>query len=109
MMEILLLVIVILLMYWSYRLSKTDLFAKKEKKMEVKSPVIAELLPTLKGRSCEFIMRVPTAIFGYEEGKGVVLDVDEEWVLIETPKKKNEIRRVLRISEIKDVYEIRDT
>lgn len=79
----------------------------KEDNSKKTTELMHDRLHTLIGKKCELTFHsiMATLDFMYM-GQGIILDVDEEWVLLLTKKGKKEQKRLLRIANIKEVKEI---
>ena len=64
-------------------------------------------LPEYKGKNCEIIVKEPLPYIDimYSE-KGVLLDMDDEWVMLSCRQKKKNVVKILRIDNISSVKEI---
>ena len=63
--------------------------------------MVARQLTTLRGATCELVMANTFVTF-----EAQVLDSDDEWVLLLVPGRKQDERRVVRISQIREVREL---
>lgn len=120
MLELLLVVIVVQLGFVLSRLPKKDSPSKErfsdrfDREQKGNAMFVAEHLRDLHGRACAFTLWVPGRIFVEAgspsiEGRGIVLDSGDEWVLIECPAPfgaKGATQRLFRIADIKSVAEI---
>ena len=70
-------------------------------KMPKKERMVARQLTTLRGATCELVMANTFVTF-----EAQVLDSDDEWVLLLVPGRKQDERRVVRISQIREVREL---
>lgn len=90
-------------------LSEVKKFNHKDKKKDKEYPIIQEILPTFIGKKCE--ITVKDAMFLIDvvySVSGVIQDMDDEWVLIETVQFKKTVIKMLRLSLIKDVKELKE-
>lgn len=64
-------------------------------------------LPEYKGKNCEIVVKQPLPYIDimYSE-KGVLLDMDDEWVMLSCRQKKKTVVKILRIDNISSVKEI---
>ena len=93
----LLLIILVLLCY----LMKTVTHGEKEKQT-VKDPQYLK-------KNCSIILKKPLAsLDAMYSIEGVLCDLDDEWLLIETMTKRKTIVRMLRIDTIQSIKEIID-
>lgn len=120
MLELLLVVIVVQLGFVLSRLPKKDSSSKEsfsdrfDREQKGNAAFVAEQLREQRGRACAFTLWAPGRIFVEAgapamEGRGIVLDSDDEWVLIECPAPfgaKGATQRLFRIADIKSVAEI---
>jgi hypothetical protein len=107
MTEFLLFIIAITLIVIACKLPKKE---EPPENPQTNKPLVAEILPSLIGKSCEFTLKYPSRVIGVfmTKATGKVLDVDSEWVLFSYATRNDEAKRVLRISLIKEVREIKD-
>lgn len=69
--------------------------------------LLHERIQLLVGRRGEIILKQPLLFVDIAyTAKGMIIDVDNEWVLISVSKGKKEIKKLIRVSIIKDVKEI---
>ena len=107
MTEILLLVIAVAVVYIACKLPKDPARKKEEEQVASrKEPMIAQRLPQLKGRLCEFTMKNLTTFNSGMTGKATVVDVDDEWVLLSVTERKGAVTKAVRIASIDDVKEL---
>ena len=64
-------------------------------------------LPEYKGKNCEIVVKEPLPYIDimYSE-KGILLDVDDEWIMLSCRQKKKTVVKILRIDNISSVKEI---
>lgn len=64
-------------------------------------------LPGYKGKNCEIVVKEPLPYIDimYSE-KGILLDMDDEWVMLSCRQKKKNVVKILRIDNISSVKEI---
>ncbi|NBK96561.1 MAG: hypothetical protein EOM50_00835 [Erysipelotrichia bacterium] len=94
--------------YALYQINEMKKDKKEEKvKGENKEKQIRESFIALKGHNCEIIvsktMPFIDVMYSYE---GIILDVDDEWVVICNTKGKKQIEKIIRICCIKDVKQL---
>lgn len=119
MLELLLVIIVVQLGFVLSRLPKKDSSSKEsfserfDREQKGNAVFVAEQLREQHCRACAFTLWAPGRIFADNspstEGRGIVLDSDDEWVLIECPAPfgaKGATQRLFRIADIKSVAEI---
>ena len=120
MIELLLVVVIVQLGFVRSRLPKKNSTSKEsfserfDREQKGNAAFVAEQLRDLHGRACAFTLWLPGRIFSEAgspstEGRGIVLDSDDEWVLIECPAPfgaKGATQRLFRIADIKSVAEI---
>lgn len=120
MSELLLIVIIVQLGFVLSRLPRKskpseEVFAEQwERERKENAALVASQLRGLRLCPCLFTFWLPASIFSDAgsasmEGRGVVIDSDDEWVLIECPAPlgaKGAVQRLFRIEDIKSVAEI---
>lgn len=120
MTELLLVIIIVQLGFVLNRLhkkgdsSKESVSDRFEREQKGNAVFVASQLRKLHGCACAFTLWAPGRIFGEvgspsTQGRGIVLDSDDEWVLIECPAPfgaKGATQRLFRIADIKSVAEI---
>ena len=120
MTELLLVIIIVQLGFVLSRLPKKGDFTKEsvsdrfEREQKGNAVFVASQLRELHGCACAFTLWSPGRIFveagsPATQGRGIVLDSDDEWVLIECPAPlgaKGATQRLFRIADIKSVAEI---
>ena len=64
-------------------------------------------LPEYKGKNCEIVVKEPLPYIDimYSD-KGILLDVDDEWIMLSCRQKKKTVVKILRIDNISSVKEI---
>ena len=103
----LLLIILVLLCY----LMKTVTHGEKEKQTVKDQPSLnyQAILPQYLKKNCSIILKKPLAsLDAMYSIEGVLCDLDDEWLLIETMTKRKTIVRILRIDTIQSIKEIID-
>ena len=66
----------------------------------------SRVLPQYIGKHCEITVKDPLVYIDIMHSvKGLLLDVDDEWIMLECKGKKT-IKKILRISNISSVKEI---
>ena len=79
----------------------------KEKKAAVPEMKRKKILPEYVGRECEIIVKEPMpSIDVMYKARGVLRDVDGEWIELECSEKKKKMIKIFRISNIEGVKEI---
>lgn len=80
---------------------------KKGNEQEKQEFSWSPFLPEYKGKNCEIIVKEPLPYIDimYSE-KGVLLDMDDEWVMLSCRQKKKNVVKILRIDNISSVKEI---
>lgn len=101
MIEILLIVIVCQLAYIIHNIKKPE----KEEKASVD---YRKVMPGYIGKTCELVLQEPL----YEidimySVTGKIIDCDEAWVIIEVTDKKRSVQKMIQISNIASVKEIK--
>ncbi len=80
---------------------------RKKNKPQEEHVLWAEILPEYKGRNCEIIVKDPLVYIDVMHSvKGCLLDVDDEWIMLDCEQKKKNVTKVSRISNISSVKEI---
>ena len=97
----LLFVIAVTLIYIAYKMPKKENIQREEDAASKQERMVARQLTTLRGATCELVMANTFVTF-----EAQVLDSDDEWVLLRVPGRKQDERRVVRISQIREVREL---
>lgn len=102
-MNILLVIIILQLAYLIYYIRKPKTAEEKEQK-ELK---YKKILPQYMNKKCEIIIKEPLAAIDimFNE-KGVLVDMDEEWLMLEVETKKKRSWKMFRIDNISSIKEI---
>lgn len=119
MLELLLVIVIVQLGFVLSRMPKKGSCSKEgfsgrfDREQKGNAAFVAEQLRELHGHACAFALWLPGCIFADNspstEGRGIVVDSDDEWVLIECPAPfgaKGATQRLFRIADIKSVAEI---
>lgn len=80
---------------------------KKGEKEETAGISYREIIPKLSGKDCEITVKDP--MFDIDvvySMQGIILDVDDEWVMVEQREKKKKSVKVIRIENIEGMKEI---
>lgn len=103
MTDILLIIIIALLAYVIHILIEhTGNGKKKEKKMSYQ-----KVLPEYLNKMCEITLKEPlVALDIMFSAKGILIDLDEEWVMLEVEVKKKKVIKMFRIDNISSIKEI---
>lgn len=108
MIEFLLFVIAVTLLYIAWKIPRDKAVVETQaKEADRKKRLIKGQLPGLQGSLCEFDAKDMTVFPGGMTGKGTLLDFDDEWMLVSIPARKGDVRKVVRITQISDVREIK--
>lgn len=103
MLTFLLIVIAGLLIYFICIIAERT----KKKEAEEKAVLWNQVLPGYKGKNCEITVKDPLVYIDVMHSvKGLIVDVDDEWIMMECREKKKTVRKVLRITNISSVKEI---
>ena len=80
---------------------------KKGNEQEKQEFSWSSFLPEYKGKNCEIVVKEPLPYIDimYSE-KGILLDVDDEWIMLSCRQKKKTVVKILRIDNISSVKEI---
>ena len=80
---------------------------KKGNEQEKQEFSWSSFLPEYKGTNCEIVVKEPLPYIDimYSE-KGILLDMDDEWVMLSCRQKKKHVVKILRIDNISSVKEI---
>lgn len=101
MIEVLLLIIVCQLGYVIHTMKNPE---KKEKK----NMDYSKVMPQYIGKECELILKEPLyAIDIMYSVTGKIMDCDENWVVIEVTEKKKTVQKMIQISNIGSLKEIK--
>lgn len=80
---------------------------KKEKKTDKKQMPWGKLLPEYVGKNCEIVVEDPLVNIDIMYSvKGILTDVDDEWLEMECTIKKKKVLKIFRIDNISGVKEI---
>lgn len=103
MTDLLLIVVVLLLAYLVYIMRQQFGTEKKEKQ----KLSYQKILPDYVNKKCEIIVKEPMAAIDVMFNvQGVLVDIDEEWLLIESEKKKKKSLKMFRIENVSSIKEI---
>ena len=119
-MELLLVIVIIQLGFVLSRLpkksapSEESLSDRYDRERKKNAELVASQLRDLRLRACSFTLWTPGRIFAEagsptSQGRGIVLDSDDVWVLIACPAPfgaKGATQRLFRIEDVKSVAEI---
>ena len=104
MVELLLIIIVVELAYMIYFLKQQFGQEKVEKRKMSYKKVLSEYL----NKNCEIIVKEPMpSIDIMFSVKGILMDLDDEWLVLEVETKKKKTWKMFRISNIESVKEIK--
>lgn len=98
----LLFVIAVTLIYIAYKMPKKENIQREEDAASKQERMVARQLTTLRARPAEAGHGGNTFV----TFEAQVLDSDDEWVLLLVPGRKQDERRVVRISQIREVREL---
>lgn len=107
MTDFLLLIIVVLLGYMAYMMHKEKKQRQTGEADKTQLPM-AQLLPDYLHKKCE--LRVKDAMVAIDvmySATGILVDLDDEWLMLEVETKKKTIRKLLRVDSVKGVKEIK--
>lgn len=96
-----LIIIIVLLVYIIYDTKKDQELPKKTKLSYQK------ILPEYLKKMCEITLKEPLASIDIMFSvKGILVDADDEWVMIEVECKKRKVLKMFRIDNIKSIKEL---
>ena len=103
MTEILLIVIIVLLIYFiAIYKDKNAEETDKSKKLS-----FHKVLPDYLNKTCEIILKEPLSMIDIMFSvKGVLVDLDDEWLMMEIQEKKKKTIKMFRIDNISSIKEI---
>lgn len=103
MTDILLIIIIAMLAYMIHILKeRTGIDKKEEKKVSYQ-----KVLPEYLNKMCEITLKEPlVALDIMFSVKGILIDLDEEWVMLEVEGKKKKVLKMFRIDNISSIKEI---
>ena len=103
MTDILLIIIIALLAYVIHILKEqSGNDKKKEKKISYQ-----KVLPEYLYKMCEITLKEPlVALDMMFSAKGILIDLDEDWVMLEVEVKKKKVVKMFRIDNISSIKEI---
>lgn len=105
MTELLLIVVIVMLGYMIHYMKKITGEGKETKEKSKLS--FEKLLPDYMGKNCEIIVKEPMpAIDIIFSVKGVLVDLDDEWLMMEVENKNKKVQKIFRISNVNSVKEI---
>ena len=83
---------------------------RKKESNEVKKEIsYKEILPDYMNRNCEIIVKKPMAgIDAMYSIKGLLVDADDVWLMLEGTEKKKKVTKVFRIDLISGIKEIQE-
>lgn len=94
--------IVLLLFYIIHLVKKPE-----EKAVEMKTLSYDKILPDYLNKNCEITFKESMAELDMIYSvSGIIVDMDEEWFLIEVMSKKKKVQRLIRIANIESLKEI---
>ena len=103
MADILLIIIIVMLAYMIHIMKEqTASGEKEEKKLSYQ-----KVLPKYLNKMCEITLKEPLAALDIMfSAKGVLVDLDEDWVMLEVDVKKKKVVKMFRIDNISSIKEI---
>ena len=103
MTDILLIIIIVMLAYMIHLWKEQ---AGNEKGEKDKLPY-RKVLPEYLNKMCEITLKEPLAAIDIMFSvKGVLVDLDDEWVMLETGAKKKKVVKMFRIDNISSIKEL---
>lgn len=103
MTDILLIIIIVMLAYMIHIVKeRTASVEKEEKKLSYQ-----KILPEYLNKMCEITLKEPLAALDIMfSAKGILVDLDEDWVMLEVDAKKKKVVKMFRIDNISSIKEI---
>ena len=103
MTDILLIIIIAMLAYVIHLMKERTVSGEKEEKKTSYQKVLPEYL----NKMCEITLKEPLAALDIMfSAKGILVDLDEEWVMLEVEVKKKKVVKMFRIDNISSIKEI---
>lgn len=103
MTDILLIIIIAMLAYVIHLMKERTAGGEKEAKKLSYQKVLPEYL----NKMCEITLKEPLATLDIMfSAKGILVDLDEEWVMLEVEVKKKKVIKMFRIDNISSIKEI---
>lgn len=65
-----------------------------------------KLLPDYRGKTCEITVKEPLMIDIMFSVRGILVDLDDEWVMVETQDKKKKSIKIFRVDNVSGIKEI---
>lgn len=107
MTNFLLLIIAVMLGYMAYMMH-TERKRKRTGETDKTQLPMAQILPDYLNKKCELkIKDAMVAIDVMFSATGTLVDLDDEWLMLEVETKKKTITKLLRVDSIKSVKEIK--
>ena len=104
-MEILQVILLCYIIYCVNRKENKETENKEIEKEEQKS--FQKIIPQYLHKMCEITVKEPlVGIDVLFSVKGILKDVDEEWIMLEIKEKKKNVFKILRIDNINSVKEV---
>lgn len=107
MTNFLLLIIAVMLGYMAYMMH-TERKQKRTGETDKPQLPMAQILPDYLNKKCE--LKVKDAMVAIDvmfSATGTLVDLDDEWLMLEVETKKKTITKLLRVDSIKSVKEIK--
>ena len=103
MTDILLIIIIAMLAYVIHIMKECTASGEKEEKKISYQKVLPEYL----NKMCEIILKEPLGSLDIMfSAKGILVDLDEEWVMLEVEVRKKKVVKMIRIDNISSIKEI---
>ncbi len=85
-------------------------YDRRQKNKTSKEHSYREVLPSYRNRYCEIIVKKPLINIDVPYSvKGVLTDIDDQWILLETEDRKRRSKKILRIENIEGIKELKET